>query len=703
MSVNDVLDKYNFEEENGVFSRDYLVFRDEVLGRGLNFYEKTCKFCGKYFNVKLSPEIEVKIQKAIDFSHLLITPKEAAGFGVGVSLLIILFGIFLFALRFGVYGVFGGELPGFSFYFLIMLILISAVVLIKPLGKYPLRIANNFRIEVSDRMVLCVLYIVMYMRHTSNFERAVKFAGDHVGGALALDLRKVYWDVETGVFSTLKESMDLYLEKWKNKNLEFVESMQLIAGSLYESNDEKRVTILDKALNVMLEGSYENMLHYAQDLKNPVTNLHMLGVVLPILGLIILPLIGSFIGVKWYVLGFMYNIILPIFVYVYGLNLLTNRPSGFGGKVKYVEDEKTISNAKVFGLTLGILLLIIGFSPLIINFLLPDFDIPLSLGNNQIGSFLDYRTGEAGKFGPFGVGAVLLSLFIPLGLAFGYGAYCKRRSASLVENFESIKRLEVEFAGSLFQLGNRVGDGLPIESAFRKVSEMLKGTSSGSFFSLVSNNLERMGMSLQNAIFDSENGAIKYFNSPLIETSMKVMIEAGRKGGSIVAQSLISISNYFRQVHLVIERLKDLLADVISSMKGQISFLTPIIGGVVVGIGTMITTIIGLLGKQFSNILGQEASGSFLSPNVLLGLFPIEKIIPSFYFQLIVGVYVVEVTIILSILSNGIENGMDKISQLFVVGKNLYRAVLTYFIIAGVVTLIFNLLASAIAGSNVVS
>ncbi|HLD11175.1 MAG TPA: hypothetical protein VJB89_03775, partial [Candidatus Nanoarchaeia archaeon] len=427
-----------------------------------------------------------------------------------------------------------------------------------------------------------------------------------------------------------------------------------------------------------------------------------LGVVLPILGLIILPLIGSFIGVKWYVLGFVYNIILPIFVYVYGINLLNNRPSGFGGKVKYVEDEKNISSAKIFGLTLGILLLIIGFSPLIINLIMPDFDIPLSLGNNQIGSFLDYRIGEAGKFGPFGVGAVLLSLFIPLGLAFGYGAYCKRRSASLVENFESIKRLEVEFAGSLFQLGNRVGDGLPIEAAFRKVSEMLKGTSSGSFFSLVSNNLERMGMSLQNAIFDGENGAIRYFNSPLIETSMKVMLEAGRKGGNIVAQSLISISNYFRQVHLVVERLKDLLADVISSMKGQISFLTPIIGGVVVGIGTMITTIIGLLGKQFSNIIGQEASGSFLSPNVLLGLFPIEKIIPSFYFQLIVGVYVVEVTIILSILSNGIENGMDKISRLFVVGKNLYRAVLTYFIIAGVVTLIFNLLASAIAGSNVV-
>ncbi len=693
--INDVLGKYNLEEEDSIFSRDYLVFREEVLGRGLNFYEKACKFFSKYFGVKLDAETEVRVQKAIDFAHLLITPREAASFGVGFAVLVILIGVFLFALRFGLTGLFGIELPGISFYFLILLIMISGVILIKPVGKYPLRIANNFRIEVSDRMVLCVLYVVMYMRHTSNFERAIKFAGDHVGGALSLDLRKVYWDVETGVYSNLKEAVDLYLEKWKDKNIEFVESMQLIAGSLYETNEQKRVEVLDKALNVMLEGSYENMLHYAQNLKNPVTNLHMLGVVLPILGLIILPLLGSFLGVKWYVLGFIYNIILPVFVYIYGINLLTNRPSGFGGKIKYFEDPKIISEAKVIGAVLGILMLLIGFAPLIVHLVMPDFDIPLRIGNADIGGFFDYRDGEGGKFGPFGIGAVLFSLLIPLGLAFGYGAYCKKRSSVLVKNFDEIKKLEIEFSGSLFQLGNRVGDGVPVESAFRRVSESLKGTASGSFFSIVSSNLERFGMSLERAIFDEENGAIKYFNSPLIETSMKVMLEAGRKGGSVVAQSLVSISNYFRQVHLVIERLKDLLADVISSMKGQISFLTPVIGGVVVGIGTMITTILGLLAKQFVNLSGQEG-GFYNIPD----LFPVEKLIPPFYFQLIVGLYVVEVTIILSILSNGIENGMDKVSQLFVTGKNLYRAVLTYFIITGVVTLTFNLLASVIAGTN---
>ena len=44
----------------------------------------------------------------------------------------------------------------------------------------------------------------------------------------------------------------------------------------------------------MLEETYEKMLHYAQNLKSPITMLHMLGIILPILGLVILPLVVSF-------------------------------------------------------------------------------------------------------------------------------------------------------------------------------------------------------------------------------------------------------------------------------------------------------------------------------------------------------------------------------------------------------------------------
>jgi multisubunit Na+/H+ antiporter MnhG subunit len=102
-------------------------------------------------------------------------------------------------------------------------------------------------------------------------------------------------------------------------------------SSLYETSDERRLSLLDKSLDVILDETYERMLHYAQNLKGPITILHMLGVILPILGLVILPLVVSFMStVKWYHIATLYNIILPVLVYLVGKNVLSKRPTGYG-------------------------------------------------------------------------------------------------------------------------------------------------------------------------------------------------------------------------------------------------------------------------------------------------------------------------------------------------------------------------------------
>src|SRR3989344_1669188 len=90
---------------------------------------------------------------------------------------------------------------------------------------------------------------------------------------------------------------------------------------------------MEKALDVMLNGTYEKMLHYAQELKNPITMIHMLGVILPILGLVILPLVGSLMGgsgkSKIIILFLLYDITLPLAVYSVGMNILSKRPTGY--------------------------------------------------------------------------------------------------------------------------------------------------------------------------------------------------------------------------------------------------------------------------------------------------------------------------------------------------------------------------------------
>ena len=133
------------------------------------------------------------------------------------------------------------------------------------------------------------------------------------------------------------------------------------------------------------------------------------------------------------------------------------------------------------------------------------------------------------------------------------------------------------------------------------------------------------------------------------------------------------------------------MADIISSMRSQIKFLTPVIAGVVIGITSMITSILGKLSGQLKNIPGTESAGSADS---LISIFG--DGIPTFYFQLIVGIYVVQITYILTVIANGVENGSDKLNERYQLGNNLIRSTLLYVFISGAVMIIFNVIAGSI-------
>ena len=151
------------------------------------------------------------------------------------------------------------------------------------------------------------------------------------------------------------------------------------------------------------------------------------------------------------------------------------------------------------------------------------------------------------------------------------------------------------------------------------------------------------------------------------------------------------MSGYIKEIHRVDERLKDLMADIISGMKSQITFLTPAIAGIVIGITSMITTILGELSEQFSALAasGAGSSGSGLVDILGLGL-------PTYHFQAIVGLYVVQITWILAYLVNGIENGEDSLNREYEQARGLNTAIMLYCGLALVVMLIFNLIAGTI-------
>ena len=333
-------------EHSKLTSREYEEFKRDILPGHFSLYEKLCNLSERILKINPDKKKIPIIQEAINTAHLNTTPAGTTSFALLAPLLIILTGVFFSVVIPGIIG------DGPSLFFIVFFVLAGLAVLF-PLQRMPEFLANSWRLRASNQMVLCVFYIVTYMRHTSNLELAIEFASDHLSGPLALDMKKVLWDIETERYSTLKESLDDYLERWRKWNMEFIESIHLIESSLFEGSESRRLDLLDKSLDVMLEETYEKMLHYAQNLKLPITTLHMLGIILPILGLVILPLVVNFMGnVKWYYLAAIYNIALPIGVYYLGKTILAQRPTGYGD-TDISEEIPSLSKYKKISVKLG--------------------------------------------------------------------------------------------------------------------------------------------------------------------------------------------------------------------------------------------------------------------------------------------------------------------------------------------------------------
>lgn len=693
------------EEQPQLTSKEYLEFIAENMPKAMSWYEKLCNFSARIFKMSLSPARRKELEEHIKICHLNIPAEGVDTFAI------------LAPLTYAVIGAFFSFVIFNSIFFSLFFIF-SGLILMAPLRGIPKLLANSWRMKASNQMVLCVFYIVTFMRHTSNLEGAINFASQHLIPPLSLDLKKVIWDVEAGTYESVRESLDMYLESWRKWNMEFIESLHLIESSLFEGTEERRLDLLDKALDVILSETYEKMLHYAHNLKSPITMLHMLGIILPILGLVILPLIVSFMGeVKWYHLSMLYNIILPISIFYIGKNVLSRRPTGYGTidiskeLPQYQKYENilmpigpyTISINPIFvSIIIIALCLFIAFTPLFFGAFI---DKEALLAEKELikgtgFQFLGYRESikQAGELiGPYGVGAAILSFFFPIAFGIGFGLYFLFKTNKLVKIREEAKKLEKEFASALFQLGGRLADGMPAEMAFGKVAQVMEGTVSAKFFEMVSANIQKLGMGVEEAIFNPRTGALVFFPSKIINSSMKVLVESVKKGPRVAAQALSNIARYIKEIHRVDERLKDLMAEIISSMKSQINFMAPAISGVVIGITSMITTILGRLREQASVIAAQEGAGGRVS--MFTELFG--DAIPTYYFQIVVGIYVVQIIFILSILSNGIENGSDKLSERYWIGKYLIRSTLLYCIIALIVMILFNFVASSVVGKTV--
>jgi hypothetical protein len=417
-------------------------------------------------------------------------------------------------------------------------------------------------------------------------------------------------------------------------------------------------------------------------------------------------MIGEFL--RWYHIIILFNLIIPFFVFYLTDKILLMRPGGYGESELlernplYPEYKSKSPYSKAFLICLpffilGILPFIFQFTP-IPGWIGMQADYTFSelglgfFGEEKLFNFIETGTGIVG---PFGVGALLLSMFLPFGLALFFVLSFGARTKNLILERAKTKQLEKEFNNSLFQLGNRIGNGLPPELAFGKVAESSKGLKTVDFFRRVNYNINQMGMSVEQAIFNPRRGVLVLYPSQLIATSMMVLVESSKKGLSIAATSLMSISEYVKNIHKITDRLRDMLAEIISDMKSNMTFLAPLLSGVVVGLAAMITSILSKL--DLTQQVGGADSG-LGNLDQILGIFEISKMIPPYYLQLAIGFYLIQIVFILTGTLVTINSGQDRLERTYLIGKNLKRGLLLYTVVAFGTILGLFILASIVLG-----
>ena len=270
--------------------------------------------------------------------------------------------------------------------------------------------------------------------------------------------------------------------------------------------------------------------------------------------------------------------------------------------------------------------------------------------------------GFVGISNPDAYSSVNFSMLLILGVSLGIVSFAFLDSYQKIKIRKDIEKIEDEFATALFQLGNSISGGLPLELAIEKARANLKEMKIADLFDIISLNMKKFGYTFEQALFDKEIGALWYYPSKLIQSIMQTIMQSAKKSVRTAANSMIIISRYLKDVHEVKEEIDDILGETISSMKFLAMFLAPMVSGVTVTLAVIILQILVKLGTAMEGITSMAGSMNsyqtfFLVPWAMGGTMPIT---PSF-FQMVVGVYMIETAVLLSVFLNGVKYGEDPV------------------------------------------
>lgn len=661
-------------------------------------------------------------QESITFLGWNLRAEEFSAAVKGTMLLTILGGGIL-AVLIGL--IFGETIGGWlgvdgliTIVYLFIPVIVIAVVLANYVQGYPKAESHREQIRALTYVPEIIGYMIMSMKLVPNLEKAVEFSAEHGKGRIAQEFKKIMWNTQLGVYTTVAEGLDDLAYSWGKFSSEFKQALMNIRASVLENTEAKRYQLLDKTMDEVLESVQNKMEQYARDLSQPSTTMFYVGVLLPLILIIILPVGSAFSGsplAQAWVLFLVYDIALPILVIWFGNNLLQSRPptytppeipDGFPGLPPKNTARIGKNLVNIWVVVMGILVvggLVSGYlhfyglgvgepsDPNSLYLLAPDNTLAnvLEADRKPIDWFEPGGTREAQLLSQGVTPETAAEIVVtekarffaqsendisPYNLIFGFlitislaiAAYYRLSLEAKRKVQLKYMQMESEFKDSLYVLASRLGENKPIEDALRHTQTFLPNNIvSQEVFGKTVDNIHVLGMPLESALFDPAYGALKNNPSQIINSSMKIAIDSVKLGVGVAARTLISLSRQLGNSEKVAKMLTVLIQEITGTMKTVSVYIAPIVLGITTSLQrVVIVTLVSVSASGQSNQpadpnlgAGIPGVGDFGSTDVSSFIKPevVATIATPGEFLLIVAIYVIELVIIMNYFVTLIE------------------------------------------------
>lgn len=710
-----------------VDTRDFSKPSDKLSKRKQDPYVKFCKkIHSKFSALGHNAKYNENYQKAIEFLNWDLSAEEYSA----TTKFVLIFGMFLTILiAFIMFFLFGEAItdalgsPILTFILIFGIPVGLAFYLYIFVQKYPLNKVQDEKIKALTFVPEILGYMIMSMKLVPNLEKAIEFASEHGHGKIAEDLKGLLWEVKVGIKNSVAEALDELAYKWGDISIELKKGLMKIRSSVIESSESKRYQLLDQTMNETLVSVKGKLEDYARTLNQPATIMFYLGILLPLLLIIVLPVGSAFSGsaiAKPIYLILIYNIAIPLGCFFYARAVIKKRPPTYVPPV-IPDDYPSLpkkNNLKIKSIQLNVFVLIaliIGIGIFSGVFLQTTFGVTKEkileeeFGNPEY-VWVDCSPAELTmkSTNPHFMCAtemafwndpqhmitpyyLIFSILIAIALSISLWCYCvsayKRKVQLQTENQES------EFKDALYVIASRLGENKPIEDAFDHTRKFLpKSTVATDIFGKTVDNIKVLGLTLESAVFDKNYGALKNNPSTIINSAMRLVVDSVQMGVNVAAKTLISYSMQLRNTDEINRLLSTLIAEITTTLNSMAKFIGPIILGVTTILHKVVVSTLssvassGALQDMTTSLeglssvdIGMDISTVSSSFGSSMTMETISQIASPTVFTIIVAIYVIEIVLIMTFFTTMIEQDNPTLVK-YRISKTLPIAVILFVV-----------------------